>query len=140
MIDAPTSPAVLFACVHNAGRSQMAAAFARHLSRGKVRATSAGSDPGFEVNPVAVGVMAEIGLDISQQIPSALSDSAVSTADLVVTMGCGDSCPVRPGQRHEDWAIDDPAGRDRASVRRIRDEIEQRVRKLLVELGIDLTV
>ncbi len=128
-------PEVLFVCVHNAGRSQMAAAFLEAKARGRVRVRSAGSAPREAVNPVAVAAMAEKGLDLSKATPKRLSDDGVRAADLVVTMGCGDACPVFPGRAYEDWALEDPAGRDLATVRRIRDEIERRVDELVARLA-----
>ena len=127
-------PEVLFVCVHNAGRSQMAAALLDHHARGRVRVRSAGSEPAERVNPAAVEAMAELGLDLSNEFPKPLEDGAVRTADVVITMGCGDVCPVYPGKRYEDWELDDPAGKPVAEVRRIRDEIDRRVRALLDEL------
>ena len=129
------SPEVLFVCVHNAGRSQMAAALLAHRAAGRVRVRSAGSEPADEINPVAVQAMAELGIDISQEAPRRLADEAVRTADVVVTMGCGDACPVYPGKTYEDWELEDPAGKSLEAVRRIRDEIDARVRALLVRLG-----
>jgi len=129
-----TMPSVLFVCVHNAGRSQMAAGFVRQLSAGAVEVRSAGSLPGDQVNPAAVAAMAEVGIDISDQRPKVLTTDAVQASDVVITMGCGDACPVFPGKRYLDWALDDPAGQGVAAVRPIRDEIEARVRTLLAEL------
>jgi arsenate reductase (thioredoxin) len=128
------TPEVLFVCVHNAGRSQMAAALLDHHAAGKVRVTSAGSAPADTVNPAVVDAMQEIGLDISREFPTRLTTDAVRAADVVVTMGCGDACPVFPGTRYLDWELDDPAGRDLEAVRPIRDEIDRRVRTLLAEL------
>ena len=128
-------PEVLFVCVHNAGRSQMAAAFLEAKAAGRVRVCSAGSAPGERVNPAAVAVMAERGIDLSGATPRRLSDAGVRSADVVVTMGCGDACPVLPGRTYEDWALDDPAGRDLEAVRRIRDAIERRVDALLARLA-----
>lgn len=127
-------PEVLFVCVHNAGRSQMAAALLDHHAGGRVQVRSAGSEPADAVNPMVVTVMQEMGLDISREFPKPLSGEAVQAADVVVTMGCGDACPVFPGKRYLDWALDDPAGRPLDEVRRIRDEIDVRVRTLLDEL------
>jgi arsenate reductase (thioredoxin) len=127
-------PWVLFVCVHNAGRSQMAAGLLDKLADGRVNVRSAGSEPAGRVNPDAVAAMAEIGIDISRGFPKPLSDEAVREADVVITMGCGDACPVYPGKRYEDWALEDPAGKDLETVRRIRDEIEVRVRQLLAEI------
>jgi arsenate reductase len=126
---------ILFVCVHNAGRSQMAAGWTARLGGDSVVVRSAGSAPGEEINPVAVAAMAEVGIDISANAPRLLERDSVVAADVVVTMGCGDACPVFPGKRYEDWELEDPAGRDLADVRRIRDEIEARVRKLLGDLG-----
>ena len=128
-------PEVLFVCVHNAGRSQMAAALLDHLSDGSVTVRSAGSEPAARVNPVVVAAMEEIGLDVSREFPKPLTGDAVEAADVVITMGCGDACPIYPGKRYEDWELDDPAGADLDAVRRIRDQIEVRVRGLLAELG-----
>jgi protein-tyrosine-phosphatase len=125
---------VLFVCVHNAGRSQMAAALLDHYADGRVRVRSAGSDPGDRINPAVVQVMAEVGLDISKEFPKPLTDDAVRGADAVVTMGCGDACPFYPGKRYLDWELTDPAGRDVEEVRPIRDEIDRLVRGLLDEL------
>ena len=128
-------PEVLFVCVHNAGRSQMAAALLDRLGAGRVRVRSAGSEPARSLNPTVVEAMREVGIDISQKFPKPLSDGAVRAADAVITMGCGDSCPIYPGKRYEDWDLEDPAGKDLATVRRIRDEIELRVTRLLKELA-----
>jgi protein-tyrosine-phosphatase len=130
-------PEVLFVCVHNAGRSQMAAGLVRLRSEGRVHVRSAGSDPGEEINPAVVAAMTELGVDMSEQFPKPLTDEVVRAADVVVTMGCGDACPVYPGKRYEDWTLDDPAGQDIVAVRRIRDEIDTRVRKLIGELLAD---
>jgi len=127
-------PQVLFVCVHNAGRSQMAAALLDLRSGGRIDVRSAGSAPADELNPVVVAVMAELGLDLSREFPKPLTDSAVQAADVVVTMGCGDACPIFPGKRYEDWMLDDPAGQDVDSVRRSRDEIDARVGALVAEL------
>ena len=129
-------PEVLFVCVANAGRSQMAAAFLDSLGSGRVRVRSAGSAPAERLDPEVVEAMAERGLDISKGLPKPLRDDAVAAADVVVTMGCGDACPFYPGKRYEDWELEDPAGKDAATVRRIRDEIEGRVRALLDELAL----
>jgi protein-tyrosine-phosphatase len=126
-----TKPVVLFVCVHNAGRSQMALGFLENLGQGRVLALSAGSEPADTLNPVAVEAMAEASVDISTQSPKRLDTSAVERADVVVTMGCGDACPVYPGKRYEDWELEDPAGKDLETVREIRDDIEGRVRALL---------
>lgn len=128
-------PTVLFVCVHNAGRSQMAAGYLRHLAGDAVDVLSAGSAPGSSVNPVAVEAMAEEGIDISAAIPAMLTTHSVSEADVVITMGCGDACPVFPGKRYEDWVLDDPAGQGIDSVRMIRDEIRVRVSELIEGLG-----
>jgi len=127
-------PEVLFVCVHNAGRSQMAAGLVRLRSGGRVAVRSAGSDPGEVINPAVVEAMAEVGVDLSDAFPKALTDEAVRAADVVITMGCGDACPVYPGKRYEDWTLDDPAGQDLETVRRIRDEIDARVRAIVGEL------
>jgi len=127
-------PEVLFVCVHNAGRSQMAAALLDHHARGRVVVRSAGSEPVDSINPVVVEALSEVGLDISKEFPKPLTDDAVRAADVVVTMGCGDSCSVYPGKRYEDWDLEDPSGKDLATVRRIRDEIDGRVRGLLSRL------
>jgi protein-tyrosine-phosphatase len=131
------APEVLFVCVHNAGRSQMAAGLLEQLARGRVNVRTAGSDPADEINPVAVEAMAEVGVDLSKEFPKPLTDDAVRAADAVITMGCGDACPIYPGKRYEDWELEDPAGKDLATVRRIRDEIAERVRALLAELADD---
>jgi arsenate reductase len=128
-------PEVLFVCVHNAGRSQMAAALLHHHAAGRVVVRSAGSAPADSVNPAVVAVMAEVGLDLSREFPKPLTDDAVRAADVVITMGCGDACPVYPGKRYLNWELDDPAGQDVAHVRPIRDEIDRRVHALLVELA-----
>ncbi len=127
-------PEVLFVCVHNAGRSQMAAALLDHHAQGRVRVRSAGSDPADRVNPAVVEAMAEIGLDISKEFPKPLTDDAVEAADAVVTMGCGDACPFYPAKRYLDWQVEDPAGKPLEAVRPIRDEIDRRVRGLLDDL------
>ena len=129
-----SKPSVLFVCVHNAGRSQMAAAFLAHLAAGAVEVRSAGSAPSDQVNPAAVQAMAEVGIDIAAEKPKILTDQAVRESDVVITMGCGDSCPFYPGKRYEDWVLDDPAGKDVAAVRPIRDEIRRRVEALLDDL------
>jgi arsenate reductase len=133
MTDRPT---VLFVCVHNAGRSQMAAGFLTALSDGAVDVRSAGSMPGNQINPVAVEAMAEVGIDIASEQPKVLTDDAVKDSDVVITMGCGDACPFYPGKRYEDWELDDPAGQDLATVRPIRDEIKTRVEGLLRSLDL----
>ncbi|MEU0252138.1 arsenate reductase ArsC [Streptomyces sp. NPDC006184] len=127
-------PSVLFVCVHNAGRSQMAAAFLTHLSEGRVEVRSAGSAPADAVNPAAVQAMAETGIDISAETPKVLTVEAVRASDVVITMGCGDTCPVLPGKTYLDWDLDDPAGQGVEAVRPIRDEIERRIRALLATL------
>jgi protein-tyrosine-phosphatase len=131
---APGRPSVLFVCVHNAGRSQMAAAYLGHLSGGRIEVRSAGSAPGDAVNPVAVRAMAEEGIDMSAEQPKVLTDEAVQASDVVVTMGCGDACPFYPGKRYEDWALEDPAGQGLEAVRPIRDEIRRRIEALVAEL------
>jgi arsenate reductase (thioredoxin) len=127
-------PSVLFVCVHNAGRSQMAAAFLAHLSGGRVEVRSAGSAPADQVNPAAVAAMAEVGIDIAAEKPKVLTDQAVVDSDVVVTMGCGDTCPFYPGKRYEDWVLQDPAGQGLEAVRPIRDAIRGRVEALIAEL------
>ena len=127
-------PSVLFVCIHNAGRSQMAAGFLRSLAGEAVEVRSAGSDPGERVNPAAVEAMAEVGLDISGQTPKLLASEAVEASDVVITMGCGDACPVFPGVSYRDWALEDPAGKGIEAVRPIRDEIKNRVQALVAEL------
>ncbi|MDP9440606.1 MAG: arsenate reductase ArsC [Actinomycetota bacterium] len=127
-------PEVLFVCVHNAGRSQMAAALLDHHARGRVQVRSAGSAPASAVNPAVVAAMDEVGIDLSKEFPKPLTDEVVEAADVVITMGCGDACPVYPGKRYLDWKLDDPAGKQVDDVRPIRDEIERRVTALLDEL------
>jgi protein-tyrosine-phosphatase len=127
-------PEVLFVCTHNAGRSQMAAALLDHEAAGRVRVTSAGSQPADQLNPAVVAALAEIGLDISREYPKPLTTDKVQAADVVVTMGCGDACPIFPGKRYLDWDLPDPAGLGLQAVRPIRDEIDRRVRQLLAEL------
>ena len=127
-------PEVLFVCVHNAGRSQMAAGLLNKLAAGRVHVRTAGSDPAEAINPAVIEVLAEVGVDVSQEFPKALSGEFVRAADAVITMGCGDVCPIYPGKRYEDWELEDPAGKDVETVRRIRDEIEERVGRLLAEL------
>ena len=127
-------PTVLFVCVHNAGRSQMAAGYLRHLSGDRIEVLSAGSEPAATINPVAVQAMAEEGIDIAAEQPKVLTTDAVKTSDVVITMGCGDTCPFYPGKRYEDWELTDPAGQGADDVRRIRDEIDERVRALLAEI------
>ncbi|MFF2652626.1 arsenate reductase ArsC [Streptomyces sp. NPDC058045] len=129
-------PSVLFVCVHNAGRSQMAAAFLTHLGAGHVQVRSAGSAPAHTVNPAVMEAMSEVGIDISAETPKVLTTEAVQSSDVVITMGCGDACPYFPGKRYLDWQLEDPAGQGVAAVRPIRDEIERRIRGLLTELGI----
>ena len=129
-----SAPEVLFVCVRNAGRSQMAAALLDARADGGVLVRSAGSDPGERINPTVVEALREVGIDASRELPKPLSDDAVRAADIVVTMGCGDACPVYPGKRYEDWTIEDPEGRSLDEVRRIRDEIDARVQSLLAEL------
>ena len=128
-------PIVLFVCVHNAGRSQMAAAFARVLSSGAVDVRSAGSLPASEIHPVVVQVMKEVGIDLAHEYPKRIADDVVREADVVVTMGCGDACPVYPGKRYEDWELDDPADQPVEAVRRIRDDIRARVDQLLADMA-----
>ena len=130
-------PAILFLCTHNAGRSQMAAGWLRHLGDGRVDVYSAGSNPGDGVNPTAVAAMAEVGIDIASAEPQKWTDAMVRTADVIISMGCGDTCPVYPGKRYLDWELDDPHGQGIDTVRPIRDEIERRIRGLLDELGIE---
>ncbi len=124
-------PEILFVCVHNAGRSQMAAGLLNKLADGRVHVRTAGSDPSDEINPAAVEAMAEVGVDLGQEFPKPLNDEFVRAADAVITMGCGDACPIYPGKRYEDWELEDPAGQDVETRRRIRDEIEERVRRRL---------
>ncbi len=127
-------PTVLFVCVHNAGRSQMAAGFLKHLAGDRIEVLSAGSEPADTVNRVAVQAMEEIGIDVSKEKPKLLQDAAVRQADVVITMGCGDACPIYPGKRYEDWELDDPAGKPIEQVRPIRDEIGRRIDRLVAEL------
>jgi arsenate reductase (thioredoxin) len=131
------TPGVLFLCVHNAGRSQMAAGWLRHLSGDTVTVWSGGSEPGPEVNIAAVEAMAEVGIDLTQEFPKPWTDEVVRAADVVITMGCGDACPVYPGTRYEDWELDDPAGMDLEAVRLVRDEIRERVLTLMSALGLE---
>jgi arsenate reductase len=133
------TPSVLFVCVHNAGRSQMAAGYLRALAGDAVEVRSAGSLPGDRVNPAAVEAMAEVGIDISDQRPKVLTTDAVEASDVVITMGCGDACPILPGKRYLDWELEDPAGQGVAAVRPIRDEIERRIRALLAELDVPVS-
>ncbi len=128
-------PAVLFVCVHNAGRSQMAAGYLRHLAGDRIEVRSAGSAPGTAINPAAVAVMREEGIDLTGALPCRLTDEAVGLSDVVITMGCGDECPYVPGKRYEDWTVDDPAGQEIGAVRMIRDDIRSRVVALLAELA-----
>ena len=128
-------PSVLFVCVHNAGRSQMAAAYLTHLAGDRVEVRSAGSAPADAVNPAAVEAMAEEGIDMSAEIPKVLTDEAVRASDVVITMGCGDTCPIYPGKRYEDWKLDDPAGQGVDAVRPIRDEIRRRIETLIGEIA-----
>lgn len=131
------TPTVLFLCVHNAGRSQMAAGWLRHLAGDRVGVLSGGSNPGDHVNPTAVAAMEEVGIDIADQQPQRWDDEVLGAADVVITMGCGDTCPVLPGKEYRDWELTDPAGKGIEVVRPIRDEIERRVRRLLDDLGVD---
>jgi len=127
-------PEVLLVCVHNAGRSQMAAGLVKLRSQGRIHVRSAGSAPAIEINPAVVEAMSELGVDMSEEFPKPLTDEVVRAADVVITMGCGDACPIYPGKRYEDWQLDDPAGQDLETVRRIRDELDQRVRNLIGQL------
>ncbi|MEP6842686.1 MAG: arsenate reductase ArsC [Pseudolysinimonas sp.] len=136
MTDKPT---VLFVCVHNAGRSQMAAGFMRELSDGSVEVRSGGSEPGDQINRIAIAAMAEAGIDISQAVPQLMTTEQVRESDVVITMGCGDSCPIFPGTRYEDWELRDPAGLDLDEVRPIRDDIKRRVGALLEDITADQT-
>ena len=129
-----SKPSVLFVCIHNAGRSQMAAGYLRHLGGDRVEVRSAGSAPADSINPAAVQAMAEEGIDIASEQPKVLTTDAVQLSDVVITMGCGDTCPFYPGKRYEDWVLDDPAGQGVEAVRPIRDEIRRRVEELLAEL------
>jgi protein-tyrosine-phosphatase len=131
-------PEVLFVCVHNAGRSQMAAGLLDKLADGRVHVRTAGSDPADRINPAAVSAMEEVGVDLSQEFPKPLTDEFVQAADAVITMGCGDACPIYPGKRYEDWELEDPAGKDVETVRRIRDDIQARVTRLLDEVLSDV--
>ena len=128
-------PEVLFVCVHNAGRSQMAAGLLDQLAGGRVHVRSAGSDPADQVNPAVVEAMREVGVDLSKELPKPITDDAVRAADAVITMGCGDACPIYPGKRYEDWEVEDPADLDLEGVRRVRDEIRGRVEALLDEVA-----
>jgi arsenate reductase len=127
-------PEVLFVCVHNAGRSQMAAGLLKLRSQGQIHVRSAGSTPGEEINPNAIAALEELGVDMSESFPKPLTDEVVRAADVVITMGCGDACPIYPSKKYEDWVLDDPAGQDLEAVRRIRDELDQRVQQLMGEL------
>jgi arsenate reductase (thioredoxin) len=127
-------PEVLFVCVHNAGRSQMAAGLLKLRSDGRIHVRSAGSAPGEEINPAVITAMDEVGVDMREEFPKPLTDEFVQAADVVITMGCGDACPIFPGKRYEDWELDDPAGQDVAAVRVIRDQIDERVQRLAAEL------
>ena len=135
-ISKPSKPSVLFVCVHNAGRSQMAAAYVAHLSDGAVEVRSAGSEPADQVNSAAVEAMAEEGIDITAETPKILTTETVKASDVVITMGCGDTCPIFPGKRYEDWELEDPAGKGVESVRHIRDSIKARVLDLLASLDV----
>jgi len=137
MTEPTPKPSVLFVCVHNAGRSQMAAGFLTHLAAGRIEVRSAGSNPADQVNPVAVEAMREVGIDVSVETPKLLTIDAVKASDVCITMGCGDACPGFPGKRYLDWTLDDPAGQGIEAVRPIRDEIERRVRGLIAELLSD---
>ena len=130
----PGKPSVLFVCVHNAGRSQMAAGLMNYRGQGRVHVRSAGSDPADTINPAVVEAMAELGIDLDEEFPKPLTDEVVRAADAVITMGCGDACPIYPGKRYLDWELDDPAGQPVEEVRRIRDDIDGRVQRLLTEL------
>ena len=127
-------PTVLFVCVHNAGRSQMAAGLLQELSGGRVEVLSAGSEPKDQINPMAIAVMAELGIDIANNVPKILTVEAVRESDVVITMGCGDACPIFPGKRYEDWELTDPAGKDIDTVRTVRDDIKARIELLLAEI------
>ena len=129
-----TKPSVLFVCVHNAGRSQMAAGWLRHLGGDKVEIRSAGTEPADQINPIAISAMAEVGIDITGQTPKILDWETAQASDIIITMGCGDTCPVFPGKRYEDWKLDDPAGQPIETVRRIRDDIRSRIDALIAEL------
>jgi arsenate reductase len=134
------TPIVLFVCVHNAGRSQMAAGFMRQLSGGSVEVRSGGSEPGDQINPIAIAAMAEVGIDISQAVPQLMTTDQVRASDVVITMGCGDVCPVFPGKRYEDWELTDPAGHGIDEVRPIRDDIKRRVTELLAQMMTTVTM
>ncbi len=134
-VDTATQPTVLFVCVHNAGRSQMAAGYLQHFAGDRVTVLSAGSEPKDQINPVAIEAMAEEGIDIANNVPKILTVQAVVDSDVVITMGCGDACPIYPGKRYEDWALDDPAGQGIDSVRVIRDDIKRRIEALVAEIA-----
>jgi len=134
MTAASVKPSVLFVCVHNAGRSQMAAGFLREIAGDRVEVRSAGSMPADQINPIAVDAMAELGIDITAEAPKVLTTEAVQASDVVITMGCGDACPIFPGKRYEDWTLDDPAGQGIEAVRPIRDDIRERIERLVAEL------
>ena len=134
ILDENQRPAVLFVCVHNAGRSQMAAALLKLRSHGRLNVRSAGSAPAEEINPNAIAALEELGIDMSEAFPKPLTDEIVRAADVVITMGCGDACPIYPGKRYEDWQLDDPDRQNLETVRRIRDELDQRVQQLIGEL------
>ncbi|KDA04771.1 heat-shock protein HtpX [Microbacterium sp. CH12i] len=134
MTDTNTKPSVLFVCVHNAGRSQMAAGFLRDIAGDRIEVRSAGSMPADQINPIAVEAMSELGIDITNEQPKILTTEAVQASDVVITMGCGDACPFFPGKRYEDWKLDDPAGQGIDSVRPIRDDIRARIKQLVSEL------
>ncbi|MDN5657983.1 arsenate reductase ArsC [Brevibacterium sandarakinum] len=136
MTSTAPKPSVLFVCVHNAGRSQMAAGFLRELGADRVEVRSAGSEPAHMLNPTAAEAMAEVGIDITDQQPKILTPDTVKTSDVVITMGCGDACPIFPGKRYEDWGLDDPAGQGIEAVRTIRDDIRSRIEALLASLSI----
>lgn len=133
--DSRAIPEILFVCVHNAGRSQMAAGLVRMRSEGRIHVRSAGSDPAEAINPAVIEAMAEIGVDMSEEFPKPLTDEDVRAADVVITMGCGDACPIYPGKRYEEWALADPAGQDLDTVRQIRDELDERIGALVGELA-----
>ncbi len=135
--ETPHVPTVLFLCVHNAGRSQMASGWMQHLAGDRIEVLSGGSEPASQINPSAVEAMREVGIDITGRSPQRWTEDTVGAADVVVTMGCGDTCPVLPGKRYLDWELEDPAGKGVAEVRPVRDEIEQRVRGLMAELGVE---
>ena len=128
-------PEVLFVCVHNAGRSQMAAGLVKLRSSGRIHVRSAGSDPADRINPAVVEAMREVGVDMAEEFPKPLTDEVVRAADVVITMGCGDACPIYPGKKYADWELDDPAGQDLETVRRIRDELDGRIQALVAELS-----